>query len=170
MRLAYQVERIAGAEAYVAAVEGTGCRVIGVSGLADRRALGQVLPAEAMLARVSRGAEPRRPAGDPLGGSGTDRRRHPPARVAPLLRFDEAIGGVAWRVPDGGLVSQDTIREVNEAVRAAAPRLEVALRLAAETDRGHQGPADGAAQSERAVRADGARGTGTRRPHLSRFR
>ncbi len=103
MRLAYQVERIAGAEAYVAAVEGTGCRVIGVSGLADRRALGQVLPAEAMLARVSRGAEPEAASGDPLGGSGTDRRRHPPARVTPLLRFDEAIGGVAWRVPDGGL-------------------------------------------------------------------
>jgi diguanylate cyclase (GGDEF)-like protein len=143
MRLAYQVERIAGAEAYVAAVEGTGCRVIGVSGLADRRALGQVLPAEAMLARVSRGAEPEAASGDPLGGSGTDRRRHPPARVTPLLRFDEAIGGVAWRVPDGGMVSSDTIREVNEAIGAAAPRLEMALRLAAETDRAIKDPLTG---------------------------
>ena len=58
MRLAYQVERIAGAEAYVASAEPAGVRVIGVSGLADRRTLGQLLPAEAVLARVARGAEP----------------------------------------------------------------------------------------------------------------
>ncbi|MEZ4412481.1 MAG: GGDEF domain-containing protein [Gemmatimonadales bacterium] len=143
MRLAYQVERIAGAEAYVAASEGAGTRVIGVSGLADRRALGQVLPADATLARVSRGAQPEAASGDPLGGSGTDRRRHPPAQVTPMLQHDQAIGGVAWRVPDGGLVSQETIREVNEAIRAATPRLEVALRLAAETDRAIKDPLTG---------------------------
>jgi len=143
MRLAYQVERIAGAEAYVAAADGTGARVIGVSGLADRRALGQVLAAEATLARVARGAEPEGASGDPLGGSATDRRRHPPARVTPMLQHDEAIGAVAWRVPDGGLLGQETIREVNEAIRAATPRLEVALRLAAETDRAIKDPLTG---------------------------
>ena len=143
MRLAYQVERIAGAEAYVAASEGTGARVIGVSGLADRRALGQILPVEATLARVARGAEPEVASGDPLGGSATDRRRHPPAQVTPMLQHDQAIGAVAWRVPDGGLVSQETIREVCEAIRAATPRLEVALRLAAETDRAVKDPLTG---------------------------
>lgn len=143
MRLAYQVERIAGAEAYVAASEGSGTRVIGVSGLADRRALGQVVPAEATLARVARGSGPEAASGDPLGGSAADRRRHPPAQVTPMLQHDRAIGAVAWRVPDGGLVSPETIREVNEAIRAATPRLEVALRLAAETDRAIKDPLTG---------------------------
>ena len=143
MRLAYQVERIAGAEAYVAAAEPAGVRVIGVSGLADRRALGQLLPAEATLARVASGAERETTSADPLRGPGADRRRHPPAQVAPLLRHEEAIGAVAWRVPNGGAVLPDAIREVNEALRAAAPRLEVALRLAAETDRAIKDPLTG---------------------------
>ena len=143
MRLAYQVERIAGAEAYVAAVEPAGVRVIGVSGLADRRALGQLLPPEATLARVATGAERETPSADPLRGPGAGRRRPPPAQVAPLLRHDEAIGAVAWRVPIGGTVLPDAIREVNEALRAAAPRLEVALRLAAETDRAIKDPLTG---------------------------
>jgi len=135
MRLAFQVERIAGAEAYVAAKEETGVRIIGVSGLADRRALGQLLSAEAMLARVASGAEREGTAADPLGLPGADRRRHPPARVTPLLRHEEAIGALAWRMPNGGLVPQEAGQEVAEAVRAAAPRLEVAMRLAAETAR-----------------------------------
>lgn len=143
MRLAYQVERIAGAEAYVAAAGPAGTRVIGVSGLADRRALGQLLPAESVLARVARGAEPETSSGDPLGGSATDRRRHPPACVMPMLQHDEAIGAVAWRVPDGGLVAPETAHEVAEAIRAAAPRLEVALRLAAEIDRAIKDPLTG---------------------------
>ncbi len=143
MRLAYQVERIAGAEAYVAVAEEAGVRVIGVSGLADRRALGQVLPAEATLALVAGGVEAEAAGGDPLGGSATDRRRHPPARVTPMLQHEQAIGGVAWRVPDGGLVRPETVREVDEAIRAATPRLEMALRLAAETDRAVKDPLTG---------------------------
>jgi len=143
MRLAYQVERIAGAEAYVAAVEAAGARVIGVSGLADRRALGQLLPAEATLARVATGAEGEATSDDPLRGPGADRRRHPPAQVTPLLRHDEAIGAVAWRVPNSGVVLPEAIREVAEALRAAAPRLEMALRLAAETDRAIKDPLTG---------------------------
>ena len=143
MRLAYQVERIAGAEAYVAAAEQGGVRVIGVSGLADRRALGQLLPAEATLARVASGAERETTSADPLRGPGADRRRHPPAQVAPLLRPEEAIGAVAWRVPNGGAVLPDAIREVSEALRAAAPRLEVALRLAAETAKAIKDPLTG---------------------------
>jgi diguanylate cyclase (GGDEF)-like protein len=143
MRLAYQVERIAGAEAYVAAAEPAGVRVIGVSGLADRRALGQLLPGEATLARVASGVEPETTSADPLRGPGADRRRHPPAQVAPLHRHEEVLGAVAWRVPNGGVVGPDAIREVNEALRAAAPRLEVALRLAAETDRAIKDPLTG---------------------------
>jgi diguanylate cyclase (GGDEF)-like protein len=92
---------------------------------------------------VAAGAERETTSADPLGGSGADRRRHPPAQVAPLLRHEEAIGAVAWRVPNGGVVLPDAIREVNEALRAAAPRLEVALRLAAETDRAIKDPLTG---------------------------
>lgn len=143
MRLAYQVERIAGAEAYVAATEPGGVRVIGVSGLADRRALGQLVPADATLARVATGAEAETSSPDPLRGHGADRRRHPPARVAPLVRHDTAIGAVAWRAPEGGTVGLEAIREVSEALRAAAPRLEMALRLAAETDRAIRDPLTG---------------------------
>lgn len=143
MRLAYQVERIAGAEAYVAAREGEAVRVIGVSGLADRRALGQVLPEASVLSRVARGIDAHSSSGDPLGGPGSDRRRHPPARVSPMLRYDEGIGAVAWRVPDGGSVTAEAIQEVDEAIRAAAPRLEMAVRLAAETDRAIKDPLTG---------------------------
>ena len=143
MRLAYQIERIAGAEAYVAVSEASGVRVIGVSGLADRRTLGQIVPADAALARVAIGAEAEATSADPLGGPGADRRRHPPARVAPLLQHDVAIGGIAWRVPDGGLVGLETIREVGEALRAAAPRLEMAARLAAETAKAIKDPLTG---------------------------
>ena len=50
---------------------------------------------------------------------------------------------VAWRVPDGGLVSPETVREVAEAIRAATPRLEVALQLAAETERAIKDPLTG---------------------------
>lgn len=60
-----------------------------------------------------------------------------------MLKQDEAIGGVAWRVPDGGLVGPEAAREVDEAIRAATPRLEMALRLAAETDRAIKDPLTG---------------------------
>jgi diguanylate cyclase (GGDEF)-like protein len=40
-------------------------------------------------------------------------------------------------------VGQEAIREVGEALRGAAPRLEVALRLAAETDRAIKDPLTG---------------------------
>jgi diguanylate cyclase (GGDEF)-like protein len=135
MRLAFQLERIAGGEVYVAVRERSGVRVIGVSGLGDRRALDQVLPPDSPLARVAAGEEGEATGPDPLGGAVTDRRRHPPARVAPIVRFDQAIGAAAWRVPDGSPVGEATIREVAEALRAAAPRLEVAIRLA----EGHEG-------------------------------
>ncbi len=135
MRLAFQVERIAGGEVYVSAREPAGARIIGVSGLGDRRALNQLLPPDSPLARVAAGREGETTSTDPLGGAVSDRRRHPPARVAPIDRFDQAIGAVAWRVPDGSPVGEASIREVGEALQAAAPRLEVALRLA----EGHEG-------------------------------
>jgi diguanylate cyclase (GGDEF)-like protein len=135
MRLAFQIERIAGGEAYVAARDAAGVRIVGVSGLGDRRALNQVLPPDAPLTRVATGADRESTSPAPLGGKVPDRRRHPLARVAPIIRFDQAIGGVAWRVPDGSPMGEAAIREVGEALRAAGPRLEVALKLA----EGHEG-------------------------------
>jgi diguanylate cyclase (GGDEF)-like protein len=135
MRLAFQVERIAGGEVYVAAREPAGVRIIGVSGLGDRRALNQVLPADSPLARVASGQERELTSPDPLGGAVSDRRRRPPARVAAIVRFDQSIGSVAWRVPDGSPAAEGAIREVGEALLAAGPRLEVALKLA----EGHEG-------------------------------
>ena len=91
MRLAYQVERIAGAEAYVAVAEGAGVRIIGVSGLADRRALGQTLPPDATLdaGRLGRrgrdherrsagrtGSRPPAASAGARGPAGAARRRH----------------------------------------------------------------------------------------------
>jgi diguanylate cyclase (GGDEF)-like protein len=63
--------------------------------------------------------------------------------VAPLVRHEAAIGAVAWRVPDGGVVGAEAIREVSEALRAAAPRLEMATRLAAETAKAIKDPLTG---------------------------
>jgi diguanylate cyclase (GGDEF)-like protein len=143
MRLAYQVERIAGAEAYVAVSEGESARVIGVSGLADRRALGQLLPVDADLVRVALGGDAAATSADPLGAPGGDRRRHPPARIDPLRDRDRAIGAVAWRVPDGGTVGPGVVREVGEALRAAGARLQVARALAAETERAVKDPLTG---------------------------
>ena len=130
MRLAFQIERIAGGEVYVAAREPAGVRVVGVSGLGDRRALNQVLHAGAPLAQVATGQEGELTSADPLGGAVSDRRRRSAARVAPILRFDRAIGAVAWRVPEGTPLGVGAIQEVGEALHAAGPRLEVALQLA----------------------------------------
>jgi len=130
MRLAFQVERIAGGEVYVVALEPAGARVVGVSGLGDRRALNQVLPAGAPLAEVAAGRSGEIASADPLGGAVSDRRRRSAARVAPIVRFDRALGAVAWRAPEGSPMGAGAIREVGEAIRAAGPRLEVALQLA----------------------------------------
>lgn len=143
MRLAYQVERIAGAEAYVAVVEGSAVRVIGVSGLADRRMLGAILPPGAVLTRVAQGVEPPASSPDPLGGPGADRRRHPPARVEPLMDREQAVGAVAWRVPAGGVIAAETIREVDEALRAGASRLQVARAMAVQTEQAIRDPLTG---------------------------
>lgn len=143
MRLAYQIERIAGAEAYVAMAEGAAVRVIGVSGLGDRRMLGTVLPATAILARVALGDEPPASTPDPLGGPGADRRRHPPARVDPLRARDRAIGAVAWRVPAGGSVAPEVIREVTEALRAGGSRLQVAREVTARAEEATRDPLTG---------------------------
>ncbi len=144
LRLAFQVERIAGAEAYVAVADGSTVRVIGVSGLADRRLLGQFLSSDAVLARVALGADGLASSLDPLGRPGGDRRRHPPARIDPLLKTGGGtIGAIAWRVPEGGTVAPQTIREVDEALRAAGVRLESALALAAATDQASKDPLTG---------------------------
>ncbi len=143
MRLAYQVERIAGAEAYVGVTEAAGVRVVGVSGLADRRALGQVLSREAPLSLVGRGVEGEGSSADPLGLPEADRRRHPPARVAPIGAEGGVVGALAWRMPDGRLAAPDADREIREALRAAAPRLEGARRLAEATDTALRDPLTG---------------------------
>src|SRR5690606_35841324 len=55
LRLAYQLERITGGDAVVAAAEVAGVRVIGVSGRADRRLIGSLPPADSPMARLARG-------------------------------------------------------------------------------------------------------------------
>lgn len=143
MRLAYQVERIAGAEAYVGVTEPAGVRVVGVSGLADRRALGQVLPREAPLSLAGRGLEGEGSATDPLGLTEADRRRHPPARVVPIAAQGKPLGALAWRMPDGRTAAPDADREIREALRAAAPRFESARQLAEATDTAVRDPLTG---------------------------
>ncbi len=171
MRLAYQVERIAGAEAYVAAIGRCGCtgdRRVGTRGPPDawagpshrRRRLREWRGVPSQTHRQWR----------PDGGSAIDRRRHPPARVTPMLQHDQAIGAVAWRVPDGGLVAPRTVHEVDEAIRAATPRLEMALRLAAETDRAIKDPLTGLLNRRGLVGADGTARARTRRAYFARLR
>lgn len=89
MRLAFQIERIAGGEVYVGAAEPAGVRVVGVSGLGDRRALNQILPPAAPLARVASGQTGETTSPDPLGA---------------LWPTAAAIHPPAWRPSSGSIV------------------------------------------------------------------
>jgi diguanylate cyclase (GGDEF)-like protein len=129
LRLAYQLERTLDAQVVVAAVEGAGVRVIGVSGRGDRRLLDNILPLESALAKVAVGAlDPHVSSADPLGGVVADRRsRGGSVLLLPLKKELKSVGAVGiWlstgREPTGALRA-----EMMEAINNAAHRIDRAL-------------------------------------------
>jgi diguanylate cyclase (GGDEF)-like protein len=129
LRLAYQLERTLDAQVVVAAVEGNGVRVIGVSGRGDRRLLDNILPPESALAKVAVGAlDPHVSSADPLGGAVADRRsRSGSVLLLPLKKELKSVGAVGiWlstgREPTGALRA-----EMMEAINNAAHRIDRAL-------------------------------------------
>jgi diguanylate cyclase (GGDEF)-like protein len=141
LRLAYQLERVLGAQVVVVATEpaadpdrhggapASQVRVVGVSGRGDRRLLETLLPDESDLARVARGDVARLTVeGDPLGGAVADRRqRTGTAFVLPILVGDVAFGAVAVWPPDGREPVGAALAELLEALTNAGPRLARAL-------------------------------------------
>lgn len=141
LRLAYQLERITGGDAVVAAGETTGVRIIGVSGRADRRLIGTFPPDDSAMARLARGEGSREwVEGDPLGGVVADRRQRPPSVVVlPIEVGSRPVGSAAIWIPGTGDLTGAALAEVLEAVSNAAPRLSralegEALRAAAHLD------------------------------------
>ena len=141
LRLAYQLERITGGDAVVAAAERTGVRVIGVSGRADRRLIGSVPAPASPIARLAQGQGSREwVEGDPLGGVVADRRQRPASVVVmPIEVGSRSVGSAALWIPGTGDLTGAALAEVLEALSSAAPRLSRALesqtlRAAAELD------------------------------------
>lgn len=144
MRLAYQIERIVNEEAIVALREPAGVRIVGVSGLGDRRLLESVLPPGAVLSQVAMGETEETEVEDPIGGVVADRRRHDrKARVLPIIFHGQALGAVAYRNPAGAAVPGPVLFEVQEAVREAGPRIDVATQLATRQERATKDPLTG---------------------------
>ena len=144
MRLAYQIERIVSDEAIVALREPGGVRIVGVSGLGDRRLLESVLPAAAVLSQVAMGEGGEAEVEDPIGGAIADRRRHDrKARVLPIIFHGQALGAVAYRIPAGAAVPGPLLYEIQEAVREAGPRFDVAVQLATRQERATKDPLTG---------------------------
>jgi diguanylate cyclase (GGDEF)-like protein len=141
LRLAYQLERITGGDAVVAAAEAAGVRVIGVSGRADRRLIGSEAAPDSALARLARGEGTREwVEGDPLGGVVADRRQRPTAVVVmPIEAGSRPVGSAALWIPGTGDLTGAALAEVLEALSSAGPRLSralesQALRAAADRD------------------------------------
>jgi diguanylate cyclase (GGDEF)-like protein len=141
LRLAYQLERITGGDAVVAAAERGGVRVIGVSGRADRRLIGSLPASESPIARLARGEGAREwIEGDPLGGVVADRRQRAAAVIVmPIEVGSRAVGSAALWIPGTGDLTGAALAEVLEALSSAAPRLSRALesqelRAAADRD------------------------------------
>ena len=141
LRLAYQLERITGGDAVVAATEPTGVRVIGVSGRADRRLIGSFPAADSPISRLARGQGAREwVEGDPLGGVVADRRQRPASVVVmPIEIGSRSVGAAALWIPGTGDLTGAALAEVLEALSSAAPRLSralegQALRAAADRD------------------------------------
>lgn len=141
LRLAYQVERLTGGDVVVVARSRGPTRVVGISGGADSRLKGLLLPPDAVLAQVAVGTRPaQRMDTDPLGGAIIDRRqRRAAVELLPIALGSEVIGAVAiW--PLGGAALLPLVQaEVREALAGAASRLARAteadeLRDAANRD------------------------------------
>jgi len=131
LRLAYQLERILGAEVIVAANQKGNVRGIGVSGRADRRLMEAVAAPGSPLDQVAKGEIPSLSSlADPLGGVVQDRRsRVTPAIVMPIKSGDDPVGAVAFWSDDDGNPVGPVIAEVHEAMRNAGPRLLAALTM-----------------------------------------
>jgi diguanylate cyclase (GGDEF)-like protein len=141
MRLAYQLERIVGGDALIAAAEPGGARIVGVSGRADRRLLGTFAAPDSPVERVARGRLGATMVdGDPVGGVVADRRqRQAPVTLLPLAVGGDVVGTVAIWAPGGEILPGQQTREVQEAVAGAGGRMSRALeahgyRQAAEID------------------------------------
>lgn len=130
IRLAYQIERITGADVVVGATEPDGVRIVGVSGRGDQRLRDTLASPGSALARVAGGEAPQLAAdADPLGGVVADRRRRStPALVLPLTVTGTVVGAVAFWVPDTGDIPGPAMAEVMEALGNAAPRMANALQ------------------------------------------
>jgi diguanylate cyclase (GGDEF)-like protein len=113
----------------VAAVEGAGVRVIGVSGRGDRRLLESVLPPESPLAKVAVGAlDSHIAAGDPVGGAVADRRsRGGSVLLIPLKKELKSVGAVALWLSTGREPAGALRAEMMEAINNAAHRIDRAL-------------------------------------------
>jgi diguanylate cyclase (GGDEF)-like protein len=129
MLLAYQLERITGAEVLVAVNEPGGVRIVGVSGRGDRRLLELVLPAASELARVATGAaEQMMTDSDTIGGAVADRRqRQGRTLLLPIDSRTERVGAAALHLPSGVEPSGSVRTEIFEALMAAGPRIYRAL-------------------------------------------
>jgi len=129
LRLAYQLERAVDSQVIVAAVDGTGVRVIGVSGRADRRLLDSLLKESSELAQVAQGKlESHVSRGDPLGGAVADRRsRSGPILLLPIKKDLKPVGGVAIWLTTGREPAGAVRAEIMEAIHNAASRIDRAL-------------------------------------------
>jgi len=132
LRLAYQIERVLEVHAVVALIEPAGARVAAVSGGADNRLVGTLLPDESPLGRVAHGsARSMQVQGEALADLISDRRQHDRTQITMLHLQDqgEPIGAVAfWRSPSGPL-SGTALAEVKEILHQAEPRFRAAMMV-----------------------------------------
>ncbi len=134
LRLAYQMERILNAEVIVAVASQGIVRVIGTSSRADRRLMDGIAQPGSPIHQVATDEVPSLTSiADPLGGLVQDRRAHvTPAIVYPIKSRGaegETVGAVAFWCDDDGSPIGPVIAEVQEALRNAGPRMEVARTL-----------------------------------------
>ncbi len=130
LRLAYHVERVLDVHTVVALLEPAGARVAAVSGGADMRLVGVLLPDESPLGRVASGsARSMQVQGEALGDLVPDRRQHNRTQITMLHLQDqgEPIGAVAfWRFPSEPLPGP-ALAEVKEILHQAEPRFHAAM-------------------------------------------
>jgi len=129
IRLAHQLERMAGVEVCVAVPHATGVRVAGVSLRSDRRLLGTLLERGSVLDRVALGrADAMAGVPNPLGKTTPDRRRGAdPAFVCPIPGDRAPLGAVALWTPGGGEPTGPALADFRRAIEAAGPRLQNAI-------------------------------------------
>lgn len=132
LRLAYQIERVLEVHVVVTLVESAGTRIVAVSGGADMRLVGTLLPDESPLGRVTRGsARSMQVEGGALAELVPDRRKQARINVTMLHLQDQGrpIGAVAfWRFPSGPLPAT-ALAEVKEILHQAEPRFRAALMV-----------------------------------------